>query len=218
MDTPPADSPAPERPIPWWRHRRRLFYLAVVIVPVATLWGGWVWWYRADFPIPSETQCRALGISEALYHEWYDGPYYGKLLHWKIARETRRLRLSGTVWQDSESGITLTFGTDGQLSMVGPPGWEEQVKMQSGLSGPSKLWAWEAGLSALHLTPYQFHPHMPLWQTSGDPPNLSLPNSPWDGFLEAGSHSVIVIGLRPNTWKEERPHFFFHLTRVPAAP
>lgn len=48
-----SDSDAPPRiAVPWWRHRRRLFYLVTGLLAIALPWGGWHWWYRADFPIP----------------------------------------------------------------------------------------------------------------------------------------------------------------------
>lgn len=217
MTTPPADSPPPERPIPWWRHRRRLFYLAVVIVPVATLWGGWVWWYRAGFPVPTEAQCRLIGMDLASHQAWIIEPRW-KLIDWKGGRETHRLRLSGTAWRDKYTDITITFGTDGRLGVAVAPGWEERVRSTDPFSVPLTTASLNAALPFLHRTPYQFHAGESAASVSSLQPILSLPDSPWNGYLWATSRKEIDLTLKPKRGSDEGLDVHLKLTRVPAAP
>jgi hypothetical protein len=217
MTTPPADSPAPERPLPWWRNRRRLFYLAVVIVPLATLWGGWVWWYRADFPVPSETQCRAFGMDWASHEAWIIEPKE-KLHWWKMSRETRRLRLAGTTWRDEASGVTLKFRNDGRLGVGGPTGWEDQLEQVIVTVVLALTERERSALADLHLTAYQFSSVMPPTLSTAHPPNLVFPDSAWDGFLWAMSQNEVDLILSPKPGNDELLRFRLRLTRVPAAP
>ena len=152
MSAPPADSPEPKRPIPWWRYRRRLFYLSLVVGPLALLWGGWAWWYRADFPLPAYVFKRVATVGRAdPYVNWIFETKW-KLLNWKSDRETRHLRLPGTAWRDSDRGIVLTFGADGRLGVSGPADWV-QVLPPPGNQSPDSPTAPNVGAARLSPIP-----------------------------------------------------------------
>jgi hypothetical protein len=89
--TAPADSDSdfpPRVAIPWWRHRRRLFYLVTGLLAIALPWGGWHWWYRADFPLPHKQLARTHPQASLwLYLHQLD------LVMWKYHREIRHLEL-----------------------------------------------------------------------------------------------------------------------------
>jgi hypothetical protein len=124
------DGDTTDRPAPWWRNRRRWFYLAVLAAGLGCLGGGlmwWTWWYRADFPL--------LLYAGRLPVAWQDSPWvargYGKfnqvqwrLIIWKTKRETARMRLEGTTWRDEAAGVRLHFGEEGKLSWEFEPGWD----------------------------------------------------------------------------------------------
>ncbi|MCB1090997.1 MAG: hypothetical protein KDL87_05675 [Verrucomicrobiae bacterium] len=146
MPTPaPADDP-PTEGLPasagrrgWWagwrRNRRRWFYLGLVAVTVGGLYGGWVWWYRADFPLPRFQSLRAR-IPTA--QPWWDRQMEGmqtRLVIWKWDRETQRLHLEGTVWEQvgmlwtetSIRGTRIEFGTDGCFYWRQFPSIEDEI-------------------------------------------------------------------------------------------
>ncbi|MCB1093482.1 MAG: hypothetical protein KDL87_18235, partial [Verrucomicrobiae bacterium] len=132
----PADTPADEpfpipSSVPWWRNRRRWFYLALAALPVG-MWPAWEWWYWVDFPMPgAEPAILALASSpsptadpvSATYLELVN-QWRTSLWEWKIGRETNHLKLAGTQWRDAEHGVILKFQTDGRLDWEFEKGWD----------------------------------------------------------------------------------------------
>lgn len=198
-DTVAADTTAAVPSPRWWRNRRRGFYLIVTAASVALLWGGWSWWYRAGFPMPPvQPGTDPFSSSKNKFFE----VQYG-LLTWKIQRETRRLRLEGTTWEDAhipEMGA-MEFGKDGRIH----------------LRPSNALEALLSGLGPLHFDPepneqialvrfdgaaYRFDgrnylvPKHPIgigfWPES---PNLEVEDSPWDirGFYDG---SILELHFR----------------------
>jgi len=213
MATPPSDNPAPERPLPWWQNRRRLFYLAVVGATLAALWGGWVWWYRAGFPFPRLHRFQGLGIDLTRPGSWC----YEKeeaLRIWKIRRETRRLKLEGTVWEAQPSGVTLSFQSDGRLALDGPPGWLNRVFAGDPFGPDPDLTPKErAALAALNGAPHRHLKDVP-WGERWWPaqPNLELAGTPWKGFLSFDAR-VLQMEVRPQDLASDLRPIRLHLAR-----
>lgn len=121
----PDPGEAETRPTAWWRNQRRWFYLIVTLLPLALLWGGWSWWYRSNFPMLPMV-CRKGGRNPfedaAPRHSWRDDLY-----HWKIRRETFRMRLEGTVWvMPSDPLFRMEFGRNGHLRIRVQSAWKEE--------------------------------------------------------------------------------------------
>jgi hypothetical protein len=228
MTTPDANSPAdadapPRVAVPWWRRRRRLFYLAVVLLAIAAPWGGWRWWYRADFPLPPERMRVSLGLGSdnGLLGQWLLRQRRS-LMTLKINRETGRLQLEGTTWENSITEARLTFGEDGRLRVDTSHGDPVLYPFNGSLDTISA--GSKTALAALNGTFYQFEPRVKITPEeilrvvalTPSSSNLSLPDSPWQGLLYCGfDDSRIEVVLIPKDLSSDVEIFFGSFKPLP---
>lgn len=209
----------------WWRNRRRWFYLIVTAATVALLWGGWSWWYRAGFPMPAIGWLEKVGIdSDPVRREL--GKARIAMLTWKVERETRRLRLEGTIWKSvfGTGMATLEFGRDGCIRLR--PNTALTDMIDNGYSTDFELQLSERlALARFDGTAYRFDgmayrtpPERPdlegLWPES---PNLDVEDSPWDirGYYD-GSELCLHFRVRHPSESFPERGWIVHLWKVEA--
>lgn len=233
--TTPADAESDTPPcvaIPWWRQRRRFFYFAVVFATLGCLWGGWHWWYRANFPMPLIWWLADFGIDVMRVDDWLE-TQQGKLVVGKMNRETRLLHLRGSAWQYYDNGssgrfppplsaMELSFGRDGILRVKNPDSGLELLPR--GLEPRNA--ETQAALAAMDGTPFDFQPEvlqvdMPGLMSIYDHGrtahhNLILPDSPWRAILLCYfDRGRILIFLSPKDSTSELQTLYGEFTRLP---
>jgi hypothetical protein len=214
---------APDVPlrVPWWRHRRRLFWIAVILAAIGAPSGGWVWWYRSDFPMPPKEWLGRIGVVPGPVEHWCS-KRYASLIRWKMRRETRLLRLEGSTWQNNATGAQLAFGRDGLIRVETTPG----TPVLSPPVSSQFIAETEAVLLALDGTRYEFHPGLEpnvsaievVFEPSPRvaPSNLSFPDSPWWGFASCHyDQNLIILSLSPKEASAELNAVIGAFTRVP---
>jgi hypothetical protein len=221
ITSPDATSDTPPR-VPWWRHRRRLFWLAVTLAAIGLPWGGWVWWYRADFRMPPSAWMGRFGVDLGQVRtmdRWLQRQK-AKLVTSKINRETHRLFLAGSTWKNIQTGARLTFGHDGLLQFESSP--------SNPLFGELLLKSYHseslAALAALQGSRYDFHPQTNIASFStfhgvvsvAGAQNMSLPSSPWQGLIYCNNdRSRITFQLIPKDSASLMPVLYDTFERVP---
>ncbi|MCB1087381.1 MAG: hypothetical protein KDM63_10075 [Verrucomicrobiae bacterium] len=206
----PADTPADEpfpipSSVPWWRNRRRWFYLALAALPVG-MWLGWEWWYWADFPMPGAT---IPVLSSASSPKPRAAPIWStyretvvrwrlRLQSWKTERETRRLRLSDSVWRDENCGAIIHFGQDGILVWEFEPGWEEKLQSNPDPFVSGSQAKWLERQRRLNLTAYVLLPPRP--EVGWEEPMLKFVDRPEVGQLLFNGKCLYIGVFDPDNW------------------
>lgn len=199
-----ADTTASGSTPRWWRNRRRWFYLIVTAASVALLWGGWSWWYRAWFPMPPVGWLEKVGIDPDPVGRELGNARVG-LKARRIERETRRLRLEGTMWEVAHGTVKakLEFGRDGRIRLR-PPNSVEELLFHSSTPDPPLQPSEGLALARFDGSAYRFDgaayraPERPALEGPFPiSPNLEVEHLPWEirGFYD-GSELCLRFRVR----------------------
>ena len=186
---------------------------------VVLLWGGWSWWYRADFPLPQVSGTTVAGIDLG----WLNRRLIERsqqLTCWKVQWETSNLQIEGTTWENPDCGFQLVFGRNGRVSLKTLPAEKHSPEFTlKGAISNAEITAfaeWIEG-ATFQFLPNTVWPEKPL-EVYFDPaigivtqnPNLRMPDTEYDAFLTymGGRLSVVLFHRREKFLCEDAPFFF----------
>lgn len=195
-DTVAADTTAAVPSPRWWRNRRRGFYLIVTGATLALLWGGWSWWYRADFLMPPVEWLETVGIDPVPLYDWLVHRR-DRLNYWQIQHETRGLKLAGSAWESPDQGFRLDFSRDGRfyLKPLAPEKlsarstarldrfFSEQKKLAISLNGTAFRFLSDAAFPDSTINDPMI---IPQW------PNLEFPETDYVAYLTYDTKELTV--------------------------
>lgn len=97
-----------------------------------------------------------MGVNAGWVEAWL-GDHQWELMNWKVNRETRRLRLAGSTWENVQTKARLTFGRDGRLRVENAPDRSLFAGNHAWGGGVNDLTPEElTGLAAWHGSRFEF--------------------------------------------------------------
>ena len=200
--------------VPWWKNRRRLFYIVIISILIGGPLLSWIW-YDQNFPLPQwkPKENDPFGSSQFPGYQLML-PYQDRLLRWKLERLTSQLKLAGSTWEDDVTGAVIEFRSDGRIF------WKE-VPMRIPPGDPFMSSESFDFAKLLDGCEYRFLPTNGgglRWNESENSqstmrPNIEFPGRIWRGFVgfDGKTLGLYVSDNNPN-WAKERDFTLF-LTR-----
>lgn len=208
-----------------------MFYGVLAALPLMAF-GGWTWWYRANFPVPFTDPSYGMSVScfsqpaipkkkrwvlPPAYQEFVANYQY-QLIDWKVRRETSSLKLKGTRWVETACGARVAFGEDGRISWEFEPGWDQRPEIFDPFeSEDSNRANWLRYGEMLNGVEYVRRGKMGLRPGSAlgfsDSESLEILSTPYHAFMWFDGQTLLLEFIQSEDYESAGSYFSLSLTR-----